>query len=175
MTTVSTRTPPLQGDFPETATLDIKALTPVPLTVNSNPTVGTFVYSATAEDNVGRSDVTEGGTYDGGAGITFEAPEEASGVLYHVTLRADTSPVDPALEGVVEGELVDFAVAVNSEIVANSEEGPSDLVDAATSYTFNTIVTLQDGDVIRVVPVGTAGVAAENDVAIEEGGYIEIY
>jgi hypothetical protein len=169
---------PIQGDFEEAAAAETVAegMEALALTITDNENNPDFTYSATAEDALNQTaEADYTGALDGQPGITYNGP---AGMFNH--LRVAVSDLD-LLEGTIAPEAADSVVPVllvNSDIVAyfDSEDarasngGFVSEVDTAIAveYHIDTIVQVQNGDVIRVGLVGGGEETADWDVA--EGG-----
>lgn len=123
---------------------------------------GTLEYNATAEGRTG--EVAVGGNdLDEEPGLVWGGP---AGVFAHLQVRVTNLDI---LEGTIAPEDTDTvtaAVFVNNDIVAFADEGYVGEIDVATAVEFNidTIVSVTEGDVIRIALVGGGEEAADWDV-----------
>ena len=150
----------LQGVVDEDEEMSLVAETPqsIVLTLTDDENGTTFVYSATAEDNLhqtAEADYT--GTLDGAPGITYNGP---AGAANHIRFACDELDI---LEGIIISGQTDAFVAAlfrNSDLVAyfDTEDARASNggfveelnTEIVVEYHLDTIVTVVEGDVLRV-------------------------
>ncbi len=175
----SLRVKQLQGDFEEVTEADTAAevIEALPLTLTDAENNPDFTYNATTEDNLNQTaEADYTGVVDGQAGITYNGP---AGMYNH--LRVSVANLD-ILEGAgiapAAGDSVVPVLLVNSNVIAffdtEDARAPSGGfvseidTEIAAEYHIDTIVQVQNGDVIRVGLQGGGENTVDWDIA--EGG-----
>lgn len=178
----SLRVMPIQGTVAETTEADTVAEVPeaIIMTITDAENSPTFSYSATSEDNLNQTaEADYVGSLDGQPGITYNGP---SGMTNHLRFACDTLKV---LEGPIapaDTDTIVPALYVNSDLRAffDTEDaraangGFASEVDTgiAVEYHIDTIVHVNEGDVIRVAVLGGTEETLEWDIDDEANFFI---
>jgi len=148
------------GEVPEAALVEPGAnlVEAVPVTINAALLADSpdWTYSATAEDN------GTAGNLDAQPGLTYSGP----GTNH---FRVQVTDFDVIEHGITPPEATDTSVmilAVNSETVAFSDEGFTTVAaEIAVEHNVDTIVTLNEGDVLRVGMAFTGEATGDLDLS----------
>ncbi len=131
----------------------------IPLTVAEENEDFTFSESAEGDDvaNNAKMDDEDGVVANWNSNITKPVRVVAS-----MTINAGAG------EGALEDSLIDLVVYVNEDPRLHSDEGFSDIEDAAVAYNIDGVVFVGGGDTIRLALVGDAeSASADYDLPAE--------
>lgn len=120
-----------------------------------------FTFSESLEGD----DVASNSKMDDEDGITANW---SSAITKPVRVLAQFTVGAGAGEGALEGSLLDLAVYVNEDPRVSSDEGFSDIEDAAVQYNIDDVIFVKGGDTVRLVLVGDAeSASADYDIPAE--------